>query len=139
MVGQEISCPSCSHEFIVEAGGGEAEEASEMPVPAPGAVGARVGHTLKVKSSGGAADSLIEKPKGQRLEVAARAAVRIQIKTFLHSNFEGQEAFDAEVGSFLQQLREDHIMGLHPVQHSRMDEASKQVVQDFGLVVVFKS
>lgn len=121
LTGQEIACPSCNETIIVQAqaGGGS-------------------GLRLSVPTGGGD-ESLIQKPS-KPLEVAAKAAIKVQCKTFRHHDCvkDGKDAFDQEVSRFLEHVGEANVMSVESIQYTWIDKETKTPMTDYGAMVIFK-
>jgi hypothetical protein len=94
---------------------------------------------LNAAANTSAGDALIQKPI-KPLEAAAKAGIRVHIKTFRHGDYlaGGKNGFDETVSIFLQEVGEPHIMNIYPIHYSRVDSESKQVMEDYGVVIVYR-
>ena len=74
--------------------------------------------------------------KGDSLEREAASAHRILMKTILHSDCvkDTGDTFDETVSKFLNELDEDCLIGVHPVQYT-VDEKRGT---DFGVMILYK-
>ena len=162
--GSEIECPTCGELLVVpEPTPENTVEADAIPAPAepaaskPQAPAAKPEAPAKSASSriippikkeksfsvpvhAGPGEILIKKPKPS-LEVAAKDADRkIRLKTIRHSECQevGKDKFDETVTDFLQKIGQDNIIGIHPISYSHFDVTTRQVLSDFGLMIIFK-
>jgi hypothetical protein len=161
--GSEIECPTCGENLTVpqptpentvpsdnvsEEQSAPAAAAPAAPGPAPSAAKAasskitlpKKEKSFSVPVHSGPAEVLIKKPKPS-LEVAAKDADRkIRLKTIRHSECQevGKDKFDETVTDFLQKIGQDNIIGVHPISYSHFDVTTRQVLSDFGLMIVFK-
>ena len=74
--------------------------------------------------------------KGASLEREAATAQRISMKTILHGDClkDKKDTFDETVTQFLNELDEECLMGVHPVQYT-VDEKKGT---DFGVMILYK-
>ena len=74
--------------------------------------------------------------KGDTLEREAATAQRISMKTILHGDClkDKKDTFDETVTQFLNELDEECLMGVHPVQYT-VDEKKGA---DFGVMILYK-
>ncbi len=74
--------------------------------------------------------------KGASLEREAASVHRISVKTILHSDCvkEKKDTFDETLSKFLNELDEESLMGVHPVQYT----ADEKKGTDFGVMIVYK-
>ncbi len=74
--------------------------------------------------------------KGASLEREAASVHRISVKTILHSDCvkEKKDTFDETVSKFLNELDEECLMGVHPVQYT----ADEKKGTDFGVMIIYK-
>src|SRR5436190_16392710 len=149
--GSEFNCPTCGTQLIVPQADGATvpDEAIETPT-APRAVGAAVvnamkasagakeEHHFKVSLREHTPESLIEKPKPP-LEVAAKEAFKIKVKTIRHSDCVevGHDKFDEIVTRFLNQIGEGKLVSMDPITYQYVEIGSQKVVTDFGVLIVY--
>jgi hypothetical protein len=154
--GTEIECPTCGQTLVVPEATPENTIESEVPeapaAPAPPntkspakAASGKITVQKKEKSfsvpvHAGPGEVLIKKPK-PTLDVAAKDADRkIRLKTIRHSECQevGKDKFDETVTEFLQKIGQDNIVAVHPISYSHFDVTTRQVLSDFGLMILFK-
>ena len=148
--GSEIQCPSCGEKITIPA-------AATPPVPESDpagmvAGGSQASHTiassaaakiemhLKVPVRDKPGEVLIAKPKTP-LEAAARgAAKKVRIRTIRHAACveSGHDRFDEKVAEFLNEVGEANLVGIHPVSYTHFDVGTQKVVEDFGIIVVYR-
>ncbi len=138
MAGDDIACPSCGTVMRVPEAPA-AETVVEEPISTPSSGAPRQKIQLNAAANTAAGDALIQKPI-KPLEAAAKAAIRMYVKTFRHGDYlaGGKNGFDETVSKFLQDVGEPHLMSIHPIHYSRMDSESKQVMEDYGVVIVYR-
>ncbi len=84
---------------------------------------------------------ILIKKSAPSLEVAAKESDRkIRLKTIRHSECQevGKDRFDETVTDFLQKIGNENIVGVHPISYSHFDVTTRQVLSDFGLMIIFK-
>lgn len=83
--------------------------------------------------------ALIEKPLAP-LEAAAHADKKIRIKTIRHSDCVevGKDHFDEKVTAILQKIGEANIISIHTVNYAHIDVASRQLISDYGVLIVHR-
>ena len=86
--------------------------------------------------------SLIEKPLPP-LEAAARkdGQKAITVKTIRHGDCVevGKDRFDETVTGFLNQVGEENVVSITTFTYSHIDLATRQPLQDYGVMVVYKA
>ncbi len=150
--GTELECPTCGQKLTVpeptpentqegdnftpvESAATTTKPASTKIAPAP-----KKEKQFSVPVHSGPAEVLIKKPK-PTLEVAAKEADRkMRLKTIRHSECQevGKDKFDETVTDFLQKIGQENIIGVHPISYSHFDVTTRQVLSDFGLMIIFK-
>ena len=150
--GQEFDCPNCGTHLVVPApeNASTAESAEGAPAPrAPGigsmnaiksSASAKEEHHFKVPMRDAPAESLIVKPKAP-LEVAAKEAFKIKVKTIRHSECVevGHDKFDEIATRFLNQIGDDNLISMNPITYQYVEIGSQKVVTDFGVMIVYKT
>ena len=151
--GQEFDCPNCGTHLVVPEGDGAAAapgQAEGAPAPrAPGlgtvnaiktSAAAKEEHHFKVPMRDAPAESLIVKPQAP-LEVAAKEAFKIKVKTIRHSDCVevGHDKFDEIVTKFLNQVGETNLVSMQPITYQYVEIGSQKVVTDFGILIVYKT
>ena len=147
--GQEFDCPNCGTHLVVPAAD-NAPTTEAAPAPrAPSAGGmnaikssasAKEEHHFKVPMRDAPAESLIVKPKAP-LEVAAKEAFKIKVKTIRHSDCVevGHDKFDEIATKFLNQIGDGNIVSMNPITYQYVEIGSQKVVTDFGIMIVYKT
>ncbi|MDB6024483.1 MAG: hypothetical protein JWM68_706 [Verrucomicrobiales bacterium] len=148
--GTEIECPTCGETLTVpEPTPENTIEAEAPPAKVPGSTKAASGKisvlpkkekSFSVPVHTGPGEVLIKKPK-PTLEVAAKEIdKKIRLKTIRHSECQevGKDKFDETVTDFLQRIGQENIVGVHSVSYSHFDVTTRQVLSDFGLMIMFR-
>jgi DNA-directed RNA polymerase subunit RPC12/RpoP len=135
--GAEIECPSCTNRIVVPT-----SEPGHMHVinPIAASAAAKEEKHFAVPVHDAPTESLITKPLVP-LEVAAKATGKqIRVKTFRRSDCVevGKDHFDEVVSRFLGEIGDENIVNITPVTYMHQDLASRQWINDFGVLVVYK-
>ncbi len=135
--GTEIECPTCNKTLVVP----EATPQNLQTInPIAASAAAKVEKHFTVPVHDKPTEVLIQKAKPS-LEVAAKDSDRrIRVKTIRHSDCMevGKDRFDEVVSEFLQKIGQDNIISITPISYSHVDLATRQLLQDFAVMVVFK-
>jgi len=147
--GTEIECPSCGETITIPmestkpAPATDSAEAS-APALAPSAIStsaaAKVEMHLKVPVSDKPGASLIKKP-AVPLAVAAKGGDKqIRIHTIRHASCveSGHDKFDEKVSEFLNDIGEANITGIHTISYTHFDVGSQKILNDYGVLVVYR-
>ena len=151
-----FSCTNCMQELIVEAGGAGSEiecPACKTSLVVPEADAANV-HTVNPIATSAAAkeevhfsvpqsDKPVEpliKSALPTLEVAKDGEKKVRIKTIRRTDCVevDRDRFDDRVTEFLQKIGEKNIISINAVNYSHEDMATKAMLTDYGVLVVFK-
>jgi DNA-directed RNA polymerase subunit RPC12/RpoP len=138
-VGSTLECPACSNTITVpaRAPGGPA------PAAAPPANVIAAFHESKhftVPAHEAPGEALIQKPKPP-LEVAAKEGdKKMRIKTIKRGDCleVGRDRFDEKVSEFLDHVGQDNIVSINTINYSAVDMATHNLLEDYGVVVVYK-
>jgi len=152
-----FNCPNCKQEMIADAGG----SGSEVECPTCGATvtipAAEVTniHSLNPINSSAAAkeqrhyavpihdapsEVLIQKPNVP-LEAAAKDTTKkLRIRSIRRTDCMevGHDRFDDKVTEFLGRVGEDNVVSINTLAYSHIDIASKQLMTDYGIMIVYK-
>lgn len=140
--GSEIECPTCNTSVVVPDATPENTQSTISPPPDgerdPKLPPKVEKHFAVPQRSTG--DVLIKKPKPS-LEVAAKDSdKKLRVKTIRHSDCVevGKDKFDEMVSEFLQKIGQEHIVSITPISYSHTDLATRQLMQDFAVMIIFK-
>jgi len=148
--GSEIQCPSCGEKIMIPA-----EATPPAPESAPaGAVGggSQASHTiassaaakiemhLKVPVRDKPGEVLIAKPKPPLEAVARGADKKVRVRTIRHANCieAGHDKFDEKAAEFLNEIGEANLVGIHMVGYTHFDVGTQKIVEDYGILVVYR-
>ena len=150
--GSEFNCPTCGTLLIVPQADGSvvANESPEAPAasrafgaaPVVNAIktsaAAKEEHHFKVALREHASENLIVKPN-LPLEVAAKEAFKIKVKTIRHSDCVevGHDKFDEIVTKFLNQIGEGKLVSMNTITYQYIEIGSQKVVTDFGVMIMY--
>lgn len=148
--GTELICPTCQNEIIVpEVPPGTITEIKE-PRPETGipvipqfekaSVPKEAAAKLSVPFSAEPTKELIKKPN-KPLEIAAKEDERvIRVKTIRRADCRELERdnFDEVVTQFLQKVGQEFIIAMHPVGYSTVDSVSQKLIDDYGLMIIYR-
>ena len=149
--GSEIQCPSCGEKILIPA-------AATPPAPESAPEGAAdvshqsAGHSiassaaakiemhLKVPVRDKPGEVLIAKPKPPLEAVARGASKKVRVRTIRHSNCveAGHDKFDERATEFLNEVGEANLVGIHMVGYTHFDVSIQKIVEDYGMIVVYR-
>jgi DNA-directed RNA polymerase subunit RPC12/RpoP len=147
--GSEIQCPSCGGKITIPS-------AATPPVPesapaGPVGGGSQASHTiassaaakiemhLKVPVRDRPGEVLIAKPKPP-LEAAKGADKKVRVRTIRHAACVegGHDKFDEKAAEFLNEVGEANLVGIHTVGYTHFDVGTQKIVEDYGVIVVYR-
>ena len=133
--GTSINCPACNAEISIpepDPANVKTSNAAAMPVEEKHFV---------VPVSEKPTESLIQKAQPP-LEVAAKRDGRksIMVKCIRHGDCVevGKDKFDETVTQFLDGIGQENVVNISTFNYSHIDLGSRQMVQDYGVMVVYK-
>src|ERR1043166_8817985 len=120
-------CPNCEQELAVEPSGAGTEitcPSCHNPITVP-----QTEHTA----------FLIKKP-APPLEAAKDGDKRLRIRTIKHGDCieVGKDKFDEVVTAFLEKVGDAHVVSLTPLNYTHQDIATRQIVMDFAVLILYK-
>ncbi|MCI0748116.1 MAG: hypothetical protein L0Y58_22145 [Verrucomicrobia subdivision 3 bacterium] len=146
--GSEIECPSCGGRIVIPAAPPPIPVASSAPghhepriIDAIASSAARKEEKhFSVPVHDTPAESLITKPLAP-LEVAAKEGIKLRVKTIRHSDCieVGRDHFDEIVTNFLNKIGEGHLVSITPITYMHQDLASREWIDDYGVMVVYRA
>jgi hypothetical protein len=101
---------------------------------------AKIEMHLKVPVRDKPGEVLIAKPKPPLEAVARGADKKVRVRTIRHSNCieAGHDKFDERVTEFLNEVGEANLVGIHTVGYTHFDVSIQKIVEDYGIVVVYR-
>lgn len=147
--GQEIQCPTCSETIVIPAESTkaapttppvEATEATLAPSAIASSAAAKVVMHLKVPVHDKPGASLIKKSAVPLDAIAKGADKKIRIRTMRHDKCieSGHDKFDEMVSKVLQEIGEPNVIGIHPINYEHFDVQTQKVMNDYGVVIVYR-
>ena len=137
MAGSAISCPSCHAQIIIPA----ADAANtRVANPTSSSAGAKEEKHFAVPVSEGPTASLIQKPPPP-LEAAKNSGDRqMRIRCIRRTECVevGKDHFDEVVSKFLNETGEQNIISINTINYTHVDMGTRQVLTDYGVMIVFK-
>jgi DNA-directed RNA polymerase subunit RPC12/RpoP len=130
--GSTIECPSCANSITVPA----SEPAAAEKAPAK----AEKHFSVPVRDHAGPSEALIQKPN-RPLDVTSKEDDKtIRIKTFKRGDCVevGHDRFDELVSAFLARVGRENIISINPISYSYVELASRTVLADYGVTIVFR-
>jgi len=137
--GREIDCPSCGQPIVIPAPDPEARPEPRVVDAMAASAAAKEEKHFSVPVHDKPAESLITKPLVP-LEVAAKEAIKLRVKTIRHSDCVevGRDHFDEFVTRFLDKVGESHLVSITPITYMHQDLASREWVNDYGVIIVYR-
>src|SRR5688500_2823039 len=139
LAGTAINCPSCNHQLIIPE-----PDSSNVRTGGPTEDGnaARLEEKhFVVPVTEGPTESLIQKPLPP-LDVAARTdgERKIKVRCIRHSDCVevGKDRFDEMVSEFLGKVGEPNIVNVNVFNYEHLDLGTRQMVIDYGIMVVYR-
>jgi uncharacterized protein YbaR (Trm112 family) len=133
--GSEIECPSCEKQLTVP----QADAANVKLHGESQSAANRVEKPFVVPTYDKPAESLITKALPP-LEAQKDKDKILRIKTIRHTDCKevGHDGFDERVTEILNQIGETNIVSINTINYSYVDLSTKQLLSDFGVVIVYK-
>jgi hypothetical protein len=153
--GEEIDCPSCGERIRIPAQGAVG---APTPPPATGGWGTAPGQPPVVNAIAASAAAKVERhlkvpvradTKGELLiakalpplEVAAKESDRVlRVKCIRHVDCVevGHDKFDEVVTTFLGKIGETNLVSITTISYSHIDISSQKLLEDYGVMIVYK-
>jgi hypothetical protein len=136
--GSTIECPACASSITVPSAGAASVVPAAAPPP-PEPVKEEKHFSVPVHERA-PAQELIQKPN-RPLEVMAKEGDKtMRIKTFKRTDCVevGKDHFDETVSAFLEKVGQINIVSIHPISYSFLELGTRQILNDYGVVIVFK-
>jgi DNA-directed RNA polymerase subunit RPC12/RpoP len=145
--GTEIQCPSCNETIMIpaaatppvpEAHAGVSHQSTAHSIASSAA--AKVEMHLKVPVRDKPGEVLIAKPKTPLEAVVRGAGKKIRVRTIRHSNCveAGHDKFDEKVTEFLNEVGEANIIVSHAISYTHFDVGTQKILNDYGLMILFR-
>lgn len=137
--GQQFDCPTCQKMVTVPAAAAVPIKTTWVPNAGP-APSPREEKRMAVPVSQKPIESLIQKPN-KSLELAAKESKPgLRVKTLRHSDCKevGKDKFDESVSDFLNNIGDQNIVSINPINYSYLDIVSQKILTDFGVMVIYR-
>src|SRR5210317_1415222 len=133
--GSEIECPSCENQLTVP----QADAANVKIHGQSQSSATRIDKAFVVPTYDKPAESLISKALPP-LEAQKDGDKILRIKTIRHTDCKevGHDAFDERVTEILNKIGESNIVSINTISYSYVDLSTKQLLADFGVVIIYK-
>lgn len=137
--GSSINCPSCNHELVIP----EADPANlRIGAPNEGNAAAKEEKHFVVPVSEKPTESLIQKPLPPLDPNAPHddGTKHMKVKCIRHSDCVevGKDRFDEMVSEYLSRVGESNIVNVSTFNYQHLDLATRQMVTDYGIMIVYK-
>ena len=148
--GSEIQCPSCGEKIMIPAAAtppvpdsapaGSAGGGSQASHTIASSAAAKIEMHLKVPVRDKPGEVLIAKPKPPLEAVARGADKKVRVRTIRHATCieGGHDKFDEKVAEFLNEVGEANLVGIHTVGYTHFDVGTQKIVEDYGLIVIYR-
>ena len=136
MAGNTIGCPACQAQIVIPA----ADPANvHSHVPAHASAAAKEEKHFAVPVHEGPTASLIQKPPPP-LEAQKSGDKTIRIRCIKRTDCVevGKDHFDEVVSKFLADVGETNIVSINTLGYTHVDMGSRQILTDYGVMVVYK-
>jgi DNA-directed RNA polymerase subunit RPC12/RpoP len=137
--GSSIECPSCSNTITVPHPDPAAviHVATAAAAPEPPKVEKHFSVPVHDRAP---ASELIQKPNRPLDVVAKDGDKTMRIKTFKRSDCVevGKDHFDEKVSAFLEKVGQNNIVSINPISYSYVELGGRNVLGDYGVMIVFK-
>ncbi len=136
MAGNEIACPSCGATIVIP-------EANPMNLhlnPIASSAAAKQEYHFTVPVHDAPAEALIQKPSRPLEAVAKDGDKKLRVKCIRRTDCVevGRDRFDEIVSEVLQNIGEPNIVSITPLTYTHMDLGTRQLLTDFGVMIVYK-
>ncbi|MBM3833106.1 MAG: hypothetical protein FJ403_07510 [Verrucomicrobia bacterium] len=137
MAGNEIACPACNATMVIP----EPNVMNVKANPIASSAAAKEEYHFTVPVHDKPAESLIKKA-APPLEVAAArdGEKRLRVKCIRRTDCVevGHDRFDEIVSDLLGKIGEQSIISITPISYTHVDLGSRQLMTDFGVMIVYK-
>jgi DNA-directed RNA polymerase subunit RPC12/RpoP len=137
MAGNQIACPSCGATIVIP----EANPMNLHVNPIAASAAAKQEYHFSVPVHDAPSEALIKKA-APPLEVAARAETdkKLRVRCIRRTDCVevGRDRFDEIVSEVLQKIGEANLVSITPLAYTHMDLGTRQLMTDFGVMIVYK-
>lgn len=146
--GSEIECPTCGETIQIPQTSPKTTtenlptaSSGVQPVnPIASSAAAKVEKHLKVPLRETPTEMLIQKPSAPFEAVARGRDRKIRLHTIRHASCieSGHDKFDEMTTEFLNEVGEANIIGTHIISYTYFDVGSQKILNDYGLLVIYR-
>ncbi len=137
MSGTAINCPSCGSHLVIP----EPDVTNiRTHNPIATSAAAREEHHFSVPVHDAPSEVLVQKPHPP-LEAAARDGDKhLRIRVIRHTDCieVGHDRYEEIVSDFLRKVGEANIVSINSINYTHIDMGSRQLMTEFGVMIVFK-
>jgi DNA-directed RNA polymerase subunit RPC12/RpoP len=134
--GSKIDCPSCGHKLVVP----ELDPTNIHHLnPTATSAAAREEKHFSVPVGDSPSTVLIEKPL-PTLEESKDGDKKMRVRCIKRTECieVGRDNFEKVVSTFLDKVGPDNIVSISPINYSHIDMGTRQILTDFGVMIVYK-
>jgi predicted RNA-binding Zn-ribbon protein involved in translation (DUF1610 family) len=146
--GTQIDCPSCGESIVIPSAPANRVANQSDAIPAAGplpsnpmasSAAAKVELHLKVPQRK-ASTALIEKALPPLDAAAKETDKKLRVKTIKHTDCVevGHDRFDEVVTAFLTKVGEANVVSVTALSYSHLDIGTQKLLNDFGVMVVYR-
>jgi DNA-directed RNA polymerase subunit RPC12/RpoP len=138
--GSNIDCPSCSNSITVPQPDPAAVVHVAALAPAPPEPPKEEKHFSVPVHEHAPPQELIKKPNRPLDVIAKEGDKTMRIKTYKRTDCVevGKDHFDEVVSAFLEKVGQTNIVSINPISYSYVELGSRQIMVDYGVMIVFK-
>jgi hypothetical protein len=139
-VGSTIECPSCTNSITVPSADSPSVVHIVAAVPAPPEPVKEEKHFTVPVHERPPPQDLIRKPNRPLDVIAKEGDKTMRIKTFKRTDCVevGKDHFDEVVSAFLEKVGQINIVSISPIAYTYQELGSRQILGDYGVMIVFK-
>jgi hypothetical protein len=137
MAGSTIACPACQAAIVIPV----ADPANtRVSNPSSTSAGAKEEKHFQVPTSDGPTASLIQKPNPplEAQRVGGEKEIRVKCIRRTDCVEVGKDHFDEVVTKFLGSVGEPNIISINTLAYTHVDMGSRQILSDYGVMIVYK-
>jgi len=138
MAGSTITCPACQAPIIIPA---PDPANTRAPNPSQASAGAKEEKHFAVPVSAGPTASLIQKalpPLEAQKSAGGEKQMRIKCIKRTDCVEVGKDHFDEVVSKVLSEIGETNIVSINTLGYTHIDMGSRQILTDYGVMIVYK-
>jgi DNA-directed RNA polymerase subunit RPC12/RpoP len=136
MAGNQIACPSCGATIVIP-------EANPMNIhvnPIATSAAAKQEYHFSVPVHDAPTEVLIQKSAPPLEATAKETDKKLRVRCIRRTDCVevGKDRFDEVVSDVLQKIGEANLVSITPIAYTHMDLGTRQLLTDFGVMIVFK-